>query len=71
MNIIDAEEPKDGQNGFLLWDCDECDYQWREIWEPGEEPKVGDIRPMILLSISGVLATLAAVSYVFKRKNVI
>lgn len=71
MDVIADQIPTEEEDGWLLWGCHECDYEWREVWEYGEEPKVGDIRPMILMTIAGVVATLAAVAFVFKRKNVI
>ncbi len=71
MDVIADQIPTEEEDGWLLWGCHECDYEWREVWEYGEEPKVGDIRPMILMTITGVVATLAAAAFVFKRKNVI
>lgn len=68
MNIVDAQAPEGDVNGYYLWDCDQCDYQWRETWYPDEEPKVGDIRPMMAMGAFAVLFTLAAAAYVFKRK---
>lgn len=68
MNIVDAQAPEGDKNGYYLWDCDVCDYQWRETWYPDEEPKVGDIRPMMALGAFAVLFTMAAAAYVFKRK---
>ena len=71
MLLIYAEAPTKEQDGYNLYDCESCDYQFRDVWPWGEEPKVGDIRPMMLLGVVGVLSVLAAASYVFKRKNVI
>lgn len=71
MDVVAEQAPTKEEDGWLLWGCHECDYEWREVWEYGEEPKVGDIRPMILMTITGVVAFLAAAAFVFKRKNVI
>ena len=71
MILIDAVPPTPEENGFYLYDCEVCDYRYSDSWEWNEEPKVGDIRPMIFLGIAGVVSMLAAVSYVFKRKSVI
>jgi len=70
-HLIDQLIPTPEQDGWTKFQCSVCDRTRTEKWEYGEEPKVGDIRPMILMGIASVVTALAAVSYVFKRKNVI
>lgn len=67
--VVDMKEPTEEEDGYLRYGCYICGRHLRtDVWEWEEEPKVGDIRPMMALSVTAVLFTLAAAAYVFKRK---
>lgn len=56
--------------------CELCGYEWTEgenkppVDDPNldDVPKTGDITPQITMTVAGVIAMMAAVAFVFKRK---
>lgn len=68
-DVTGFKAPTPEEDGYRTWGCVICGrYDHTETLPYGEEPKVGDIRPMMALGFSAVLFTVAAAAYVFKRK---
>ena len=71
LDVTAVQVPTPEKDGWKIYGCLTCDYSFSDKWEYGEEPKVGDIRPMMVLGASAALFTLAAAAYVFKRKTAV
>lgn len=68
-NLAYYEDPTPEKDGIKIYDC--ICGESKTVILPYKEPQVGETRSMILMGIAAVVTTLAAASYVFKRKNVI